>query len=144
MTRLVNGITVELTPEEEAEWFASQVVSIDALKSQRLSELAALRYQRETAGITFSNATIETNRESQALITGAWSFSQLNPAVLIDWKGTNGWVQIDAATISAIAGAVATHVQACFSNERVHAEAIAALETSAAVSEYDITAGWPA
>ena len=143
MTRLVNGITVELTPEEEAEWFASQVVSIDELKSQRLSELAALRYEKETAGITLSGMAIETNRESQALITGAWSFSQLNPAVLIDWKGTNGWVQIDAATISAIAGAVAAHVQSCFSTERVHAEAISALETSEEVAAYDLTTGWP-
>jgi len=55
-------------------------------------ELAALRYQHETAGITLNGMTIETDRQSQSLITGAWSFSQLNPAVLIDWKGVNGWV----------------------------------------------------
>lgn len=136
-------------PEEYAtgQWRETWMVTaipVSELRQTKLSELAALRYQHETAGITFSNATIETNRESQALITGAWSFSQLNPAVLIDWKGVTGWVQIDAATISAIAGAVAAHVQSCFSTERVHAEAISALETSEAVSEYDITAGWPA
>lgn len=112
-------------------------------KADRLSELAAYRYEKETSGITLNGVAIETNRESQALINGAWSFSQLNPAVLIDWKGANGWIQIDAATIAAIAGAVATHVQACFSTERVHAEAIAALETSEAVQSYDITGGWP-
>ncbi len=118
-------------------------VDVPALKSQRLAELAALRYQHETAGITLSGMTIETDRQSQALITGAWSISQINPAILIDWKGVNGWVQIDAATITAIAGSVAGHVQTCFSQERIHAEAIAALTTPEAVQAYDLTTGWP-
>ena len=111
--------------------------------TQKLSELAALRYQHETSGITLSGMAIETDRQSQALITGAWSFSQLNPAVLIDWKAESGWIQIDAATIAGIASAVAAHVQACFSAERLHAEAIAALETSEEVASYDLTTGWP-
>jgi len=113
------------------------------VKEQKLAELAAYRYSKETAGITLSGMAIETNRESQALINGAWSFSQLNPAVLIDWKAESGWIQIDAATIAAIAGAVAAHVQSCFSTERIHAEAIAALVTSEEVQSYDITNGWP-
>ena len=134
-----DGCTLVELPEPEPV-----PTDITALKTQRLSELAAYRYQKETAGITLNGIAIETNRESQALINGAWSFSQLNPAVLIDWKAESGWIQIDAATIAAIAGAVATHVQACFSTERIHAEAIAALETSEAVAAYDLTTGWPA
>jgi len=143
MNKLVNGILIELTPEEEAEWLDAQVVSPDEVKARRISELASYRFQKETAGITLSGMTIETDRQSQALITGAWSFSQLNPAVLVDWKAESGWIQIDAATIAGIAGAVAAHVQACFSAERVHAEAIAALETSEEVAAYDLTTGWP-
>ena len=119
-------------------------VELSDIKAQRLNELAAYRFTKETAGITLNGMTIETNRESQALITGAWSFSQLNPAVLIDWKAESGWIQIDAATIAGIAGAVAAHVQACFSAERIHAEAILALETSEEVAAYDVTMGWPA
>ena len=139
----------DFSASSEWVWNGSALVRDMALvlaraKKDRISELAALRYQHETAGITLNGMVIETDRQSQALITGAWSFSQLNPAVLIDWKGVTGWVQIDAATISAVAGAVASHVQACFSTERVHAEAITALETSDAVTAYDITTGWPA
>ena len=120
---------------------ALQLARVKAIK---IAELAALRYQHETSGITLSGMAIETDRQSQALITGAWSFSQLNPAVLVDWKAESGWIQIDAATIAGIAGAVAAHVQACFSAERIHAEAILALETSEAVTGYDLTTGWPA
>ena len=148
-------ITLETKPDEfdffnAAEWawngtalVRDLALVLARMKAHRLADLAALRYQHETAGITLNGMTIETDRQSQALITGAWSFSQLNPAVLIDWKGVNGWIQIDAATITAIAGAVATHVQSCFSAERVHAEAIAALETVEAVQAYDFTTGWP-
>lgn len=74
--------------------------------------------------------------------TGAWSFSQLNPAVLIDWKATTGWIQIDAATIAGIAAAVATHVQTCFSNERVLSELIEAATTVSDVQAIDLTTGW--
>ncbi len=133
---------------DAAEWVNGAIVinpaiHLSRMKSAKIDELAALRYQHETAGIMLNSMTIETDRQSQALITGAWSFSQLNPAVLIDWKGVNGWIQVDAATIAAIAGAVATHVQACFSAERRHAEAIKALETSEEIAAYAITTGWP-
>jgi len=111
--------------------------------TRKLSEIAAYRYAKETAGITMNGAVIKTDLESQAKINGAWSAAQMNPAILIDWKAESGWIQIDAATIAAIAGAVAAHVQSCFSTERIHAEAIAALVTSEEVQSYDITNGWP-
>ncbi len=143
-TQRVSGPTYQFTGEAVERIYTVETIPLSEVQAQRLAELAAIRYQHETAGITLSGMTIETDRESQALITGAWSFSQLNPAVLIDWKATTGWIQIDAATIAGIAGAVAAHVQACFSAERAHAEAIAALETVDAVAGYDLTTGWPA
>ncbi len=133
---------------ESADWIDGVIVINPALrlargKTNRLSELAAYRYAQETAGITLNGTMIRTGLESQAKINGAWSAAQMNPAILIDWKGGNGWGQIDAAMIAVIAGAVASHVQACFSNERFHAEAIGALETVEAVQAYDFTTGWP-
>ncbi len=141
--RITKGNPEEYAPGQWRETWIVTDIPLSEVKSQRIDELANLRYQHETAGITLSGMAIETDRQSQALITGAWSFSQLNPAVLIDWKGVNGWIQIDAATITAIAGAVADHVQACFSASRLHEEAILALETSEEVAAYDLTTGWP-
>lgn len=118
---------------------------IDEVRADRKEELAALRYEKETAGITVGGAPIRTDRTSQALINGAYSYSLLNPAVVIDWKTTSGiWVQIDAPTIAAIAGAAAAHVQACFSAEKVHAQALDGLATAAEVAAYDLNTGWPA
>jgi hypothetical protein len=141
--RVTAGDPEEYEPGKWREVWNVTAIPLAEMQTQRLAELAALRYTKETAGIILNGATIETNRESQSLINGAWSYSQLNPSVLIDWKAESGWIQIDAATIAGIAGAVAAHVQACFSNERNLSEAITAAETVAAVQAIDLTIGWP-
>jgi len=112
--------------------------------SAALARLAQERFYRETAGITVGGAQIKTDRESQALIIGAWCRAQQQPDVLIDWKGEGGWVQINAATVNAIADAVGAHVQACFSRERALAELINAAATVQEIAAIDLAAGWPA
>lgn len=110
--------------------------------SEKLLLLGAHRFEKETGGITINGAEILTDRESQALITGAWVKVQMDENALIDWKGANGWVQIGKTAVEAVAAAVGNHVQACFTNERTHAEAIEALTTIEAVEAYDFTVGW--
>jgi len=110
-----------------------------------LATLAAYRYSKEVGGITVAGTSILTDRESQATLTGAYVAVQLNPTRLIDWKTSDGtWTQIDKATVEFLASAVADHVQACFSNEKVHSTAINLLTTIEEVEAYDITVGWPA
>lgn len=117
--------------------------NIDHVRIAKLAALTAYRYDRETAGIIVNGARIKTDRESQSMINGAKAYSDLNEAVLIDWKGDGGWITINRTVILAIAQAVAAHVQACFSRERVHAEAINALTTVSEIRAYDFTTGWP-
>lgn len=122
----------------EIETPADPVDDTEAQKLIKTQELAALRYEKEIGGIALPDGTqINTERDSQALINGAFSASLLNPDIIIDWKGENGWVQIDAEQITAIAQAVTMHVQACFTRERELSELIE-LDVNA-----DITAGWP-
>ena len=113
------------------------------VKAARLALLSAYRYGIETGGITLGGASIRTDRESQALVTGAHALVTAAPETVIDWKGAAGWTQLDAATMTAIALAVGAHVQACFSAERAHAEAIEACETPEDAGSYDFTGGWP-
>jgi len=142
--RLTQGEPEEYAPGHWRETWIVTDIPLSEAKANRSNDLASLRYQHETAGITLSGMTIETDRESQALITGAYCTSLLNPAVMIDWKGVNGWTQIDAATIAGIAASVSIHVQACFSKERVLSEALDAAETVEGVQAIDLTTGWPA
>lgn len=113
------------------------------VKAERLAALAAHRYAIETGGIDIGGASIRTDLESQSKIAGAHALVTAEPSTVIDWKGAAGWVQLDAATMTAIALAVGTHIQACYSAERTHAEAIEACETAAAAGTYDFTDGWP-
>lgn len=110
----------------------------------RKVELAALRYEKETSGIIVNGVSIRTDRESQGMVAGAWITMQTSPALMLNWKGTNGWVQLNAASVAAIATAVSNHVQACFNSEFVHSSSLDACTTVAAVIAYDITTGWPA
>ena len=111
-------------------------------KTVKIAELAALRYQHETSGITLNGMTIETDRQSQAWITGALSFTQLNSSVIINWKTSLGWVELDATQIQAIAMAVAQHIQKCFNVEMLHSVAIKELINTEDILSYDITTGW--
>ncbi len=86
---------------------------------------AAKRYVVETAGITVGGVAVRTDRASQATLTGAFNYAQQNPAAIIKWKTATGvFVDLDAATVTAVANAVGAHVQACFAKEAEVAAAI--------------------
>lgn len=132
----VDGDTVTITYSVTARPLAD-------VKADRLAALAAYRYERETGGTTIGGVAVATDRQSQAMISGAYAAAQNDVIGSFDWKADSGWVTLDKPTMIAIGAAVAAHVQACFTNEREHAEAIAALNSASAVAAYDFTAGWP-
>ena len=109
--------------------------------------LAAYRYTIEVGGLTVNGMQVQTDDRSKTLIAGAKIDAVANPAILTDFKTATGWVQIDAATITAIAIAIAGHVRECYSCERIHSDAIDAMVlaagTVAEIEAYDITTGWP-
>lgn len=114
------------------------------VKERLRSELAVRRYRAEVSGITMPNGVqIKTDRESQATITGAYASTLLNPGTVINWKGANGWVQINATEIATIAGAVSAHVQSCFNKERQLSDKLDTL-TPEQVFEFDVDAEWNA
>ncbi|MGB3900443.1 MAG: DUF4376 domain-containing protein [Mesorhizobium sp.] len=97
------------------------------------------RWQVETGGITINGATIDTSRDSQSMIIGAYAYSQANLAQTIMFKAASGWVTLDAATMAAIATAVGAHVQACFACEAAVQAAITAgtITTTAEIDAAD-------
>lgn len=131
------------------------VVTVDAVAraAQELADAKAslreqvtdLRWQHETGGITLPGGIqITTGTEDQNRITTVIANAQLAGVTTVDFKAASGWVTLTLSEVQGIAAAIAVHVQACFSAERAHHEAIDALVDLAAVQAYDITAGWPA
>jgi hypothetical protein len=129
------------TPEFDARWYAGpgEYRPLETIKELRRKELAALRFGYETSGV----ADLRSDRESQALLTGAALAASLDPEYTIDWKSESGWATLDAVQLLAAAQTVRGHVQGCFSNERVLAAAIDAALDAEAVLAIDLGQGWP-
>ena len=126
------------------EWAAEHPVpvteiSLEDLKAAKKVEIANARYKAEIAGITFNGTTIKTDRESQALITGAALAALQDSAYSCKWKTEQGFITLTAAQIIAVADAVRAHVQDCFDTESSLAAAIDAAES---VIELE-TIAWP-
>lgn len=103
--------------------------TLDELKAKKRAEMAAARYAAEISGITLSGAVIRTDRESQALITGAALAASHDENYSVTWKAKNGFVTLNSAQIIAVAQAVRAHVEACFDREAELQTAIEAAET---------------
>lgn len=105
--------------------------TLDELKAAKRAEIAAARYAAEIAGIALNGALIRTDRESQALITGAaLAASQSEDETYsVTWKAKSGFVTLSAAQVIAVAQAVRQHVQSSFDREAELQTAIEAAET---------------
>ncbi|WP_454626972.1 DUF4376 domain-containing protein [Bradyrhizobium cenepequi] len=79
---------------------------------------ASVRYAKETGGVTIAGIQYPSDRETQAKMTAAVVFGQVQPSITFQWKVANGsFVELDAAGITAVAAQVGAHVQASFATE---------------------------
>jgi hypothetical protein len=99
----------EIADKAEADAAAARA----ALKAQA----ATRRWDIETGGITRNGAAIATDQVSQSKIGGALQLVQADPQLVIRWKGLDGWVGMDAATVTYVAEQIGLHVQAAFARE---------------------------
>lgn len=90
---------------------------LEAAKSAKRAEIAAARWAAETAGIDVNGFTVRTDRESQALITGAALQAIVDYDYECRWKTSDGFVHLSAEQIKYIAQIVRLHVQSCFDRE---------------------------
>jgi hypothetical protein len=126
-----NLIVGQITPPEPPP------ATLESVKAAKLAELANWRYQREISGVMLGGARIKTDRESQATVSGAYSSLKDGLITSVDWKADNGqWITIGLLEMTAIAQAVSTHVQSCFSAEKLLSEEITALTTIEAVQAF--------
>lgn len=111
------------------------ILSVDELKALA----ASLRWRKETGGITVGGSPIDTSRESQAMINGAYNLAMDDPDALIRFKSPAGFVTLDSATMIAIGREVGRHVQACFALE---ADVVDAIEAGAVTTAAQVDAGF--
>ena len=126
------------------DYSADEVAGIlEAAKERKRSEIAAARWEAETAGIDVNGFTVRTDRESQALLTGAFVSITSGLVPDVEWKLKAGWMTVEAADIAVVAAAVAAHVRKTFAVERAVWEQIEALANED-IEGFDVLAAWAA
>lgn len=106
---------------------------------QRIARIAARRWQAETGGTVVEGLPVPTDRESQALITGATVQAMIDPGYTLNFKTTAGFVSLSSQQVIGLASAVRAHVQASFDRESALLEALEAGTFDEAMLEE----GWP-
>lgn len=133
LAEVQDGLEGSIVPPESAP------LTLETAKAAKLAEIAAWRYSLETSGVAFNGARIKTDRESQATVTSAFISLAQGLVTSIDWKAENGvWVRLGLAEMSAIAQAVAVHVQQSFTLEKSYVEQVAAASTIEAVQAIEL------
>lgn len=113
---------------------------VDTSPERYARDIAARRYQAETAGITVNGMHLPTDRDSQALVTGAALAAWMDQNYTCQWKTAEGFIDLGAQQIIGLASAMRAHVQACFDRE---AALLAALTAGTYTAE-QLDQGWPA
>lgn len=129
---LVTRKQVAMTAAEKAE-------RDSAIAAEWAGRIAARRFQAETGGVIVEGIQVNTERDSQALLTGAAFAASLDPAYQIKWKAATGFVDLTGEQILGIASQVRAFVQACFNRE---AELLGAVADGSITAEM-LEGGWP-
>lgn len=142
------------TCDDEADTDVEGVISVmseQAWTAEVLEELkaqaTALRWRVMTGGMEVSGVSVGTTIDDQNRITSVVAnaaLAGLADVDEVDFKSASGWIRISIGQVKAIAGAIGQFVQACYTAERTHHEAIDLLATAQELHEYDVNAGWPA
>lgn len=140
---------VEKTPEKVGDEWVQQwelePIPLEEAKERLKAEATAKRREVENGGITVNGIAIATAPEDRDYLHKAIEalerYSELGEETV--FKTASGWETLTLTQLQDIGLAIALHVQACFSAERVHHEAIDAIATIEEAEQYDVSTGWP-
>jgi hypothetical protein len=103
----------------------SPAIAPSPSKEELKATAGRARFHKETAGVIVGGVSVKTDRAAQAQILGALALAQADPSTTFQWKNLDGsWRQLTATQMTAIALAVAQHVQTCYTKESAATAAI--------------------
>ena len=102
--------------------------------------IAIRRWLAETGGTVINGLTIATDDRSKTLINGAALRADRSADYVLRWKTSQGFVDLTAAQVLAVADAVSEHVQLCFDRE----DALLVAVADGSITAEMLEEGWPA
>lgn len=133
--RAVNGPD-DVDPDE---YYSETPIEITPPSESVEAAIAARRYRAETGGTVFNGTRVDTDDRSKTLINGSALKAMRNSSYILIWKTPEGFIQMPADQVLAMADAVADHVQACFDREDELLSALA----DGSFQEDMLEQGWP-
>lgn len=131
---------VVLVARKQVSMTAAEKAARDELiAAQWADQIAARRWQVEAGGTTVEGIPVNTDRDSQSLLTGAAFAASIDPDYRIKWKAETGFVDLTGEQVMGIASQVRAFVQACFNRE---AELLGAVADGSITAEM-LEEGWP-
>jgi hypothetical protein len=79
--------------------------------------LAEHRYKREIEGVQTKLGRVASDRESQTKMIAAYVMATNDPDYTVQWKTLDGFMDMTAADVIAMARAVQNHVAVCYEAE---------------------------
>lgn len=141
-TKMVNGVLVEMTAEEEAAFEASRTPTLAQARRQWKDRI---RDRRELAERTFPYVGARYDASAAGRIAVLANAARISGAgfpvrvVALDDSETG----LSRAEYQAFEAALATHLQLCSANAQALRQAVQAAADVAAVRAIDVDAGWP-
>ena len=113
--------------------------SLERARAEKIAQLAAFRYQAETAGVIWRGHRFASDRESVSAVSIAALQGHAQR-----WKCADGqWVRLDAEALQALAEVLADHRRCCFAREADLHDLIVEAKDFDALDAVELEAGWP-
>ena len=130
-----NGYSLEEGEDERGYYVEIMPIvepakTLEELKADKKSDIAAARYNYEIAGVVFRGVHVTTDREDQAMITACALSAVIDSGFTTVWKGADGYLELDASGVLTLARTVAAHVETAFAEEKRLVEQIDAAQTA--------------
>ena len=138
MPQAINEVT-------DAQTGITTQVMIPWTKDAAKQHVAALRYDREVAGITVNGVLCATERgDHRQVMLSLYVFAQVQPQFSVSIKMPGGgWVPATAAEAAQMYLCGQQYVAQCFAVERAAVDAIDAATTSEAIDDVLNAIVWP-
>ena len=116
----------------------------EELLNKLKTDLAPIRWNHATGGINVAGFEIDTNTDSQLLISGAVSLAMVKPETIFKFKTKTGFVDLTSQLMLYIGASVGTHIQMCYAHEAALAAMLDEIANDReALLTFDLEQGWP-
>lgn len=144
-TKLVNGVRVTLSAQEEADLEASRTPTLAQAKRAKVEALRSVREDKLNADLTVGAKTIDITPEFRAQLRELQAYSDANPSDPLTVFTANGKaVDVTRAQLVAVNTALHNRMKLINDAAKVKADTIEAAGDLAAVAAVNLDQGWPA